>query len=90
MKDTTAAAGHLVHRVNLSDLAFPDITSREEWEHGLPLAGHPEPAGPSRVGGTSGDRLPALAWGEAGRDDPILGYVPPYQARTLRTFRPSA
>ena len=31
-----ANAGHVVHRVNLADLAFPDITSRTEWESGLP------------------------------------------------------
>lgn len=31
-----ANAGHVVHRVNLADLAFPDITSRTEWEAGLP------------------------------------------------------
>ncbi len=29
-------AGHVVHRVSLSDLAFPDIASRKEWETGMP------------------------------------------------------
>lgn len=31
-----ASAGNVVHRINLADLAFADIASREEWEAGLP------------------------------------------------------
>jgi putative NADPH-quinone reductase len=31
-----AGAGHVVHRVNLADLSFPDLVSREEWDSGVP------------------------------------------------------
>lgn len=30
------AAGHVVHRTNLSDMTFPDIRTREDWESGTP------------------------------------------------------
>lgn len=29
-------AGHTVHRVNLSELEFPALTTREDWDSGLP------------------------------------------------------
>lgn len=31
-----ASAGHTVHRVNLSEMDFPTLTTREDWDSGLP------------------------------------------------------
>lgn len=33
-----AGIGHVVHRTNLSDLDFPDLRSRSDWEDGQPPA----------------------------------------------------
>lgn len=33
-----ASAGHVVHRVNLSELEFPTLAQREDWESGMPCA----------------------------------------------------
>jgi len=31
-----ASAGHVIHRVNLAELVFADLASREDWESGVP------------------------------------------------------
>lgn len=31
-----AGAGHIVHRVNLSEMEFPTLATREDWESGTP------------------------------------------------------
>lgn len=31
-----AGAGHIVHRVNLSEMEFPTLATREDWENGMP------------------------------------------------------
>lgn len=33
-----ASAGHVIHRVNLSEMEFPVLTTREDWESAMPCA----------------------------------------------------